>query len=132
MPYEEKAHTADWSLHVWAADLPSLLAEAAQGMNMLSGAQPAQGPRLKRDFSASGPDAESLLVTFLTELVYYAENEHLVFDQFEIKVEDNRLEVEMVGAPLAAIDKSIKAVTYHNLKIRQSERGLEVEIVFDV
>ena len=38
----------------------------------------------------------------------------------------------MDGAPLETVNKMIKAVTYHNLQIRQTARGYEVEIVFDV
>jgi len=38
----------------------------------------------------------------------------------------------MSGAPVGSPGKDIKAVTYHNLAIRKTERGLEVNIVFDV
>jgi SHS2 domain-containing protein len=38
----------------------------------------------------------------------------------------------MEGAPLKALSKAIKAVTWHNLKVEKTARGLEVEIVFDV
>jgi len=38
----------------------------------------------------------------------------------------------MDGAPLLSATKIIKAVTYHNLRIRPTARGYEVEIVFDV
>jgi SHS2 domain-containing protein len=38
----------------------------------------------------------------------------------------------MDGAALVSMSKAIKAVTYHNLQIRKTERGVEVEIVFDV
>jgi SHS2 domain-containing protein len=38
----------------------------------------------------------------------------------------------MGGAPLQSLDKAIKAVTWHHLKIEETARGLEVEIVFDV
>ena len=132
MPFEELTHTADWALRVWAPDLPSLFKETALGMNMLSGMKLVDGPREAVRFEASGPDHESLLVAFLTELVYYAEQEHMGFDTFEIHIDDSRLTVDMQGAPLSEIDKSIKAVTYHNLEIRPTERGLEIEIVFDV
>ncbi len=132
MPYEEVQHTADWSLRVWAADLNELFAEAARGMNALTGARPAPGPASHRTLETTAPDPESLLVSFLSELVYAAEQEHLVFENFKVKVDDQRLKVEMEGAPLASVDKSIKAVTYHNLKIRKTERGYEAEIVFDV
>jgi len=132
MPFEELPHTADWALHVWAADLPTLFTEAARGMNALSGAQPAPGARLSREFSTKAPDMESLLVLFLSELVYAAEQEHLLFDAFEIDLNGSDLKVNMAGAPLLLLNKSIKAVTYHNLQIRQTDFGFEVEIVFDV
>jgi SHS2 domain-containing protein len=132
MPFEELAHTADWALRVRAADLPELFAESAHGMNALTGARPAAGPRTHRTVNLSAPDAESLLVAFLSELVYAAEQEHLMFDKFKIQIEGQTLQAEMDGAPLESINKTIKAVTYHNLHIREIEGGVEVEIVFDV
>ncbi len=132
MPYEELPHTADWCLRVWAADLAGLFTESAIGMNALAGVRLAEGPRARRTFETIAPDPESLLVTFLSELVYVAEQERLAFDRFEAKVKSQVLKVEMEGAPIISIDKAIKAVTYHNLQIRQTGRGYEVEIVFDV
>jgi len=132
MGYEEISHTADWSIRVWAEDLAGLLAESAKGMNWLAGAELAQWPRVNKSFEAEEPDNESLLVAFLSELVYYAEQENLGFDDFEISLKNDRLKVEMEGAPLKSLSKAIKAVTWHKLEIRESARGLEVEIVFDV
>jgi len=132
MPFEEIPHTADWSIRVWAQDLPALLAESARGMYSLCGAEFVNQPRIKRSFEAEGMDDESLLVAFLSELVYYAEQEYAGFDDFEISIKNDRLKVEMEGAPLKSLSKAIKAVTWHNLKIIETVRGLEVEIVFDV
>jgi SHS2 domain-containing protein len=132
MGFEEKAHTADWALRVWAKSLPALFAEAARGMYALSGANQAEGPKVKRTFQAEAPDAESLLVAFLSELVYAVEQEHLIFDEFDVQVEGIKLKVEMSGAPILSLTKAIKAATYHNLQIQQTARGYEVEIVFDV
>jgi SHS2 domain-containing protein len=132
MPFEELPHTADWALRVWAASLPALFAEAAVGMNTLSGVQLAPSPRLSHSFAAEAPDVESLLVQFLSELVYLAEQENQGFDAFEISLIGLELKAVMAGAPLLSLNKSIKAVTYHNLQIRQTDAGFEVEIVFDV
>jgi SHS2 domain-containing protein len=132
MGFEEISHTADWSLRVWADDLPGLLAESARGMYWLAGAKLAERPRIKRTFETSEADGESLLVAFLTELVYYAEQEYAGFDHFDIRIKDGRLKADMGGAPLMSLDKAIKAVTWHNLKIKETAKGLEVEIVFDV
>jgi SHS2 domain-containing protein len=132
MPFEEVHHMADWSIRVWAQDLPTLLTESARGMYSLCKVEFFEQPRIKRTFEAKGIDDESLLVAFLSELVYYAEHEYAVFDNFEISIKNDRLKVEMEGAPLKALNKAIKAVTWHNLKVEETMRGLEVEIVFDV
>ena len=133
MGFEEVAHTADWSARVWAEDLPSLFQEAARAMNGLSGTAAGTGPRVKRTFEADGPDAESLLVAFLSELLYYQEQENLAFDTFALfEVKSDTLNVEMEGAQIASSEKAIKAVTYHNLKIEKTPQGFETTIVFDV
>ena len=132
MGYEEIPHTADWSIRVWAGDLEGLLAEAARGMNWLAGAELANKPCVIKTFKTEGPDGESLLIAFLSELVYYTEQENLGFDDFDISIKNDRLKVEMQGAPLKSLSKAIKAVTWHKLEIKDTARGLEVEIVFDV
>ena len=132
MPFEELPHTADWALRVRASSLPELFVEAAHGMNSLSGALPAPGARLSRTFTAEAPDPESLLVAFLSELVFACEQEHLVFDVFEVDLAAQKLNVTMSGAPILSMNKSIKAVTYHNLQIRETPSGFVVEIVIDV
>ena len=132
MGFKEISHTADWSIRVWADDLAGLLVESARGMNWLAGAELANEPRITKTFNTEEPDNESLLVAFLSELVYYAEQENTGFDDFVIKIKNDTLKVEMQGAPLESLSKSIKAVTWHKLEIRESALGLEVEIVFDV
>src|SRR5574339_1104770 len=131
MGFEEISHTADWSVRVWAPDLPSLFAEAARAMNSLAGTVMGHGPRLKRTFESEAPDAEGLLVAFLSELLYCQEQENLAFDVFELEVKSNKLNVEMVGAQIVSLDKAIKAVTYHNLQIKETDQGFETTIVFD-
>jgi SHS2 domain-containing protein len=137
MPFEEIPHTADWSLRVWAATLVDLFLEAARGMNAQAGIRLAEQPRVKRTFSASAFDAESLLVSFLSELVYYAEHDRLAFDKIDLDLEHEngkpyQLQATLNGATLLSLEKAIKAVTFHNLQIRKTNRGVEVEIVFDV
>ncbi len=132
MGFEEISHTADWSARVWAQDLPSLFAESARAMNTLAGTVTGKGPRMTRMFESEGPDAESLLVAFLSELIYYQEQENLAFEVFELGVEGQKLEVKMEGAQIVSADKAIKAVTYHNLKIEKTKQGFETTIVFDV
>jgi SHS2 domain-containing protein len=130
--YREIEHTADWELEVWAPDQTGLLEQAARGMYALARARLKDGPRRKRKLKLKMGDPESLLVRFLSELLYFGEQEGLGFDEYELTLGDRELIAELSGAPLASIDKEIKAVTYHNLKVLESENGLETRIVFDV
>ena len=130
--YREIEHTADWELEVWAPDLPALFEQAARGMYALAGARLREGARLQHSLELEAHDAEDLLVAFLSELLYLGEDEGLGFDAYRIWVQGEKLTAELSGAPLAGLDKEIKAVTYHNLNIQRGPRGLEARIVFDV
>ena len=90
-------------------------------------------PPGERRISLHASDAESLLVRFLSELLWIEQNEHLAFDHVSVTVDgDYNLDAELHGFPIAQIDKEIKAVTYHNLAVQSSSAGLRVNIVFDV
>ena len=128
----EKSHTADWELAVWAPDLPALFEQAARGMYALAGLRLQDGPRNKRWLELGAIDYESLMVRFLEELLYLQSVDGFAFDKFHLRISDAELKAELEGAPLASLDKEIKAVTYHKLKIQDGPRGLEVTIVFDV
>lgn len=130
--YREVEHTADWELEVWATDLPGLLEQAARGMYALSGMRLQRQEPVSRALSLQAGDNESLLVSFLSELLYDLEQEGIGFDQFRISLDGLNLQAELSGARLAAVTKEIKAVTYHRLAIRQGEGELRVNIVFDV
>jgi SHS2 domain-containing protein len=130
--FEEIEHTADWALRVWAPDLASLLETAARGMNHLAELKLERKRAYVCDFSLQADDRESLLVNFLNEILYCAEVEQRGFDHYELHLEDLVLQATLFGAGIVSQKKEIKAVTYHNLKIEETKRGLEVEIVFDV
>jgi SHS2 domain-containing protein len=132
MGFEEIPHTADWSVRVWAPDLPGLLSESARAMNTLAGVVTAAQPRLERSLQLAAPDGESLLVGLLSELIYLQELEHLAFSDFSISLQGANAAIDMHGFPITSLDKAIKAVTWHNLRIEHTARGLEVVIVFDV
>ena len=135
--FREHEHTADWELEAWAEDLPGLLEQAARGMFTLSGAYLQTGPRQQRQFRIQAADAESLLVRFLSELLFISQKDGLGFDFYQLEMQDGAengllLGAMVEGAALASIDKEIKAVTYHNLAIRQEAGVLRARVVFDV
>ena len=136
--YREIEHVADWELNVWAPDFPALLVQAAKGMDALSGLKFEVEPCHRQKIVLAAQDQESLLVAFLSELLFIAQLERLGFDRFDIHItaetptEKLELQANLEGYPIQSLNKEIKAVTYHNLKIRQTDKGLETNIVFDI
>jgi SHS2 domain-containing protein len=130
--FREIEHTADWELEVWAPDLLALLIQAAKGMYYLAGARLSHEPRLEREFLLDSSDPETLLVDFLSELLFYGENEGLGFDQFDLVLNGSRLKARLEGALLDSYEKEIKAVTYHGLRVEQGEDGFKARLIFDV
>lgn len=136
-PYREVEHTADWALHVWAPTLAELFVDAARGMYALSGAQvTASSASVQRTIEARADhDYEVLLVSWLQELLYLTESENLVFADFQVeRLTPDHLRATVAGAPSSRPDatRAIKAVTYHDLTLRQTEAGYAVTLVFDV
>ncbi len=130
--FREIAHTADWELEVWATDLCSLLVQAAQGMYHLAEAKLSSHPRHTRKITLLFHEPETLLIDFLTELIFLTESEGLAFDQYDLHLEGDQFTAFISGAKLESISKDIKAATYHYLKIREVESGLVANIIFDV
>lgn len=130
--FREIPHTADWALHVWGSDFASLFEQAAFGMNAIAGVTLADEPRLTKELVFSSMDPESLLVAFLSELLFLQEQENLSFDSFHLLVDNHHLQVHMEGGNIINLNKAIKAVTYHELKIQTVNNGFEANIVFDV
>jgi SHS2 domain-containing protein len=130
--FREVEHTADWALEVWAPDMVGLLEQAARGMYALVKARLEHGPRVTHRLQLTAIDCESLLVAFLNELLYLGEVEGLGFDTYDLRVDGDALQARLEGAALAGQSKEIKAVTYNDLAVQETGRGLEVRIVFDV
>jgi SHS2 domain-containing protein len=130
--FEEIEHTADWALRVWAPDLPQLFIQAAQGMYHLMDVVLIAGERQAGAIKLEGFDEESLLVAFLSELLYIGEAQGLGYESFELKFEAGSLYASLEGAQILSQKKEIKAVTFHNLEIQQYDGLFWVTIVFDV
>ena len=132
--FEEIEHTADKALHIHGRNLEQLLLSAAQGMNNLMITDVSKLPtRIKKNIEVEVIDAESLLVEWLGELAYWAETEMLIFSKFDLHtVAATHVRATLWGGHVQKLDKHIKAVTYHNLKIVKTNTGLEATVVFDV
>jgi SHS2 domain-containing protein len=132
-PIEEIEHTADWAIRVRGRDMRELFVNAARGMFGLLADLEGIEPHIERHIGLQEYDAETLLVSWLSELLWLNEERDLVFVQYDIKTLTlNHLEARVQGDRVPNPSKPIKAVTFHDLEIMETDGAFEVTLVFDV
>jgi len=130
--YREIPHTADWELEVWAPNLLGLLEQAALGMYQLTGIVISSTPCVSHNLVLQLSEPETLLVDFLNELLFLCESEDIAFSEFDLWLDESHMHAQLRGAEIQSMEKEIKATTYHDLHIVETDQGLVARIVFDV
>jgi SHS2 domain-containing protein len=131
--FEFLDHPGDVKLHAWSRNRESLFAAAAEGMMafLFGDGITNLEPDRTETIEIEAKDREALLVGWLSELLYRATCEYRAYKGFQIhKLTDTKLKATVTAAAAEAVE-DIKAVTYHELSVRESERRWEASIVFD-
>ncbi|NOX36269.1 MAG: archease [Calditrichaeota bacterium] len=139
--YRIIAHTADTGLEVEAPSLEELFREAAKGWKVLVLEDSPTRPREQKRIRLTASDREDLLVQWLSELNFLLNVRFWVMHdvislQLTHRGEHWHLQAEITGEPFD--DKrhyiyfEIKAVTYHQLQIRQEDGTYKTRIIFDI
>ncbi|MBC7256049.1 MAG: archease [Chloroflexi bacterium] len=133
--YEEVAHTADVCLRVRAQTLEALYVTAAQGMFALMRWRPTGPERpMRESLRLEAADWETLLVDWLSELLYLAEQHGARWVTFDLALTAPvALAAHVEGVTGWLPERIVKAVTYHGLRLHQTDDGSwETFITFDV
>jgi len=144
LKYKILEHTADLKVKVFGSDLEQLFANAGLAMMEFMYGKDIRyplPPRLRRagkisdireKISIQSKDVESLLVDWLSELLYLTDTNNLAYTKFDFKkLTETELKAEVFGQQAQA-KEDIKAVTYHQLEVRKTKEGWEAIIVFDI
>jgi SHS2 domain-containing protein len=130
---EEVEHMADRAFRVFARSFPDLLENAAHAMVALDGQPPDTEYFIRRIIDVDGSDRETLLVNWLNEILYLEQTQQEFYDHFLLSnVTDNHLHAQLYGRQLSHSVTALKAVTFHNLKVKEYMGGLEATVVIDV
>ena len=131
--FEFLDHPGDLKLRAWGRNLEELFANAAAGMMTFlfgSGIANAQPYRTEM-IEIEARDREALLVDWLSELLYRATSEYHAYMGFRIhELNATKLRATVTAVAAAAVE-DIKAVTHHELSVREREGRWEATIVFD-
>ena len=143
--FEMIPHTADLKLRVYGKSLPELFRNALIGMfqslkpvapdcSYQNGRLVCQALTIERPFGVDSPDQEALLVDFLSQALYLSDVHNEIYLDVEFSVFGPKDLVGVFkGVSITGMEESeIKAVTYHDLAIRQENGVWHTDIVFDI
>ncbi|NEU56162.1 archease [Halorussus sp. MSC15.2] len=140
MSYELRDHTADVAVAANAPTLDAVFAAAADGMAaaMCDEIPEMGGERFEFDVRAEG--REALLFDYLDELIYQRDVRGVLPVDNEAEVREEReadgewvLEGSARGVPLADVSaRDLKAVTYSEMALEETDEGWRAYVVFDV
>jgi SHS2 domain-containing protein len=133
--FEILEHKADLKIRVFGKTKEELFENAMVGMFEAARYKPTKQPTTEQiTTKIKSVDSPSLLVDFLSEILYLAETKKLVFEKVEFKkFTENEIEAILIGKPLKRIGVHIKGVTYHDLDIHQEKDGTwQATVLFDI
>jgi SHS2 domain-containing protein len=139
--YEYLEHTADIKFLAYGKTLEEVFENAALAMfNVMIDTGKVSGETVRKVFLKS-PDLESLLVDWLSELLYLFEVDEIVFRKFhveEIKEEEGEYSIvaqasgEKFYPESHPFETEIKAVTYNQLEVEKNADGWKAQVVVDI
>lgn len=131
-------HTADVGYRLCAPTLAELFAVAGRALfDAITALESIQQSRLERQIQAEAGDVEALFVAWLSELNFYCLTKFELYGDFKIEeISPTAVRATVRGEKIDparhVIHTEIKAVTYHELYVRQVENGWEAQVIFDV
>ena len=130
--YKELPHTADVRLLAWGDRIVSLFEQCARGMQHIIQPEFATGGLIEKHINITGLDDESILVEFLSTILFWIEVDKVACFDYHLAYMDGRFYGWIKCKPYLTIARNIKAVTYHDLTILRNAGEYSTEIVFDV
>lgn len=137
MGYELLDHTGDLGVRVWAEDVKGIFYEAARALFAIITDLETVMVRVKRKIRVEASTVDELLVAWLSELLYIYEVEGLLFCDFTLtEMDEKRVTGVATGEEFDEgrhpIKTSIKAVTYHQLEIKEKDGRWQAQVIFDI
>jgi len=134
--------TADVAFEATAADLAGLLQAAADATLAAMVADPASvRTDVTRNISVEGDDVGLLLYRFLEELVFFKDAENLLLHVRETRVHesddgiltvDAKARGERIDHKRHELPVDVKAVTFFELSVEETQDGWRAVVVLDV
>ncbi len=135
--FEILEHTADIGFRARARTLPELFEEAATALVSVALELDDLAPRSAYPIAAAGEERESLLVNWLSEVLYWLDGSRIAMRRFRVEqLTTDRVTGMGWGEPYDPSRHKarliVKGVTYHQLRIEQDSQGWCAEVYLDI
>lgn len=136
-PFRILEHTADIGFEAYGATREQVFANAARALFHLVVDLDSVEARKRVNVRVEGTDQPSLLVDWLSELLYLHDAEGWLFSDFRVGlVGDTELVAEARGEKLDPARHQmkllVKAITYHQLVLEQTPEGWRAQVYVDI
>jgi len=130
-------HTADLGIEVYGKDLKDLFHNAGEALFEILCDLSEVAESVEKAVNLDCEDLEQLMVEWLGELLYLHDTERLLFKRFEIEeIENKKIKAIVYGEEFKegrhSVNTEIKAVTYHQIQVRQEEGRWLSRVIFDL
>ncbi len=127
-------HTADLRIKAFGKTKRKLFSNMLQGMAENQKPEIKKKEKVKKRIKIESPDPNSLLVDFLSEVLYLSQVDAAVYNRVKFnKFTDTEIKGKLIGNKVEKFGEDIKGVTYHNLNIIQKKDGnWQVTVIFDI
>ena len=151
MPYELRDHTADVAVEAEGDSLSTLFVALADGLAAASATAIPNDIGDRFELEVVAESREALLFEYLDELIYlrdirlelpvdnriealeYVDDPDDSVPASDVPADRWRLEASAHGVSLESIDaREIKAITYADMRLEETDSGWEAYVVFDV
>jgi len=135
--FEILDHTADIGLVIYGENLKALFGNAGEAFFHLITDLRKVRRRIERRINIGGESLDRLMVDWLSQLLYLHDVENLLFKGFKVEsVGKDGLKAIVKGEPfregIHVIKTEVKAVTYHQIEVRQENGRWRAQIILDL
>ena len=135
--FEVLEHAADVGFRAWGANVRELFASAAAALVALAMDPEAIEVRGRFELAAEADSLDSLLVNWLSEVLYCLDGRGLALGRFEVmELAHGRVNAVGWGEPRDGTRHPprlvVKGITYHQLRIEQTPEAWVCEVFVDV
>jgi SHS2 domain-containing protein len=131
--HELLEHTGEVHLRIRGATLADIFIEGGRALGRLCAPDRGTGIGGWHRIEISAPDRAALLVAWLNELIFFAEQQRCAPNDFAVdEISRTHLRARVRGVPLDVGPSLVKAATMHGLRLEEVDGTLEAEVILDV